>query len=68
MMDNGSDDENEDLLSGMSDLEKLKQAFTKRKYTQYFCVAMKTFITRSAAKLFISPIQSSLAFYLSDDF
>lgn len=29
MMDNGSDDENEDLLSGMSDLEKLKQAFTK---------------------------------------
>ena len=33
MMDNGSDDEQEDLLSGMSDLEKLKQGLAKRKYT-----------------------------------
>ena len=31
MMDNGSDDEQEDLLGGMTDLERLKQAFTKRK-------------------------------------
>jgi len=29
MMDNGSDDEQEDLLSGMSDLEKLKQGLAK---------------------------------------
>ena len=61
MMENGSDDENEDLFSGISDFEKLKQAFTKRKYTQYFWGAMNTFIARSA-KLFISPIQLSLAF------
>jgi len=31
MLDNGSDDEDEDLLGGLSDIEKLKLAFTKRK-------------------------------------
>ena len=34
MLDNGSDDEQEDLLGEMTDLEKLKHAFTKRKYKQ----------------------------------
>jgi len=31
MLDNDSDDEQEDLLGNMSDLEKLKLAFKKRK-------------------------------------
>jgi len=32
MLDNDSDDEQEDLLGNMSDLEKLKLAFKKRKW------------------------------------
>jgi len=32
MLDNDSDNEDENLLGGMSDLDKLKLAFGKRKY------------------------------------